>query len=113
MKNKVFKHYNEIVDCDFLDDDFFSRKLVHYYKTYTSVCKLDDEECIKKAKELDKAMFNYIEDYYFSVELQSKINVEAIVKDDDSYLEDFIDFLISFFEQYNPNKRVKPITRWV
>lgn len=113
MNGVVFAHYKEIIECDFLDDDYFSMKLVHYYKKYANECKLDSEDCIKKAKELDKAMFNYIEDYYFSIELQSKINVEAIVKDDDSYLNDFIDFLISFFEQYNPNKRVKPITRWI
>ncbi len=113
MNGKIFKHYKEIVECEFLDDDYFSKKLVHYYKKYANTCKLDDTECLKKAKELDLAMHNYIEDYYFSMELKSKINVEAIVKDDDSYLDDFINFLINFFEQYNPKKRVKPITRWI
>lgn len=83
MNNSIFKSYKEITECDFLDDDNFSKKLVHYYKKYATSCKLDDEECIKKAKELDKAMFNYIRDYHFSVELQSKINVDAILKDDD------------------------------
>jgi hypothetical protein len=110
---EVFTHYKDIVECDFLEDDNFSRKLVHYYKKYVSSFEITSEECIKKAKALDKAMFNYIRDYYFSIELQSKINVEAIVKDDDTYLEAFIDFLISFFKEYNPNKRVKPITRWI
>ncbi|NLV89984.1 MAG: hypothetical protein GX032_00725 [Tenericutes bacterium] len=113
MNNKLFKHYNEIVNCEFMDDDNFSKKLVHYYKKYVGSCKLDNEECIKKARELDEAMYIYIEDYYFSLELQSIINVDAIVKDDDSYLEAFIDFFVNFFEQYNPNKRVKPVTRWI
>ncbi len=111
--NNIFNNYKDIVDCDFLEDDNFSRKLVHYYKTYVSSFEPSSEESIKKAKALDKAMFNYIRDYHFSIELQSKINVEAIVKDDDTYLEAFIDFLISFFKEYNPNKRVKPITRWI
>ncbi len=111
--DKVFINYKDIVGSDFLDDDNFSRKLVHYYKTYVSKCKLDSKESILKAKELDKAMSNYILDYHFSKELQSKINVEAIVKDDDTYLDAFIDFFISFFKEYNPNKRVKPITRWI
>lgn len=109
----VFSHYKDIIECEFLDSDNFSRKLVHYYKTYVSSCELNSEDCIKKAKALDKAMFNYIKDYHFSKELQSKINVDAIVKDDDSYLNAFIDFFISFFKEYNPNKRVKTITRWI
>ncbi len=113
MDNSIFKHYKEIVECEFLDEDNFSRKLVHYYKKYVSSCKLDCEDSIKKAKELDLAMHNYIFDYYFSIELQEKLNVDAILKDDDSYLNAFIDYLIAFFEQYNPNKRVKPITRWI
>ena len=112
MKN-IFDHYTDIIECDFLDSDNFSRKLVHYYKTYVSSFEIKTEECLKKAKALDKAMFNYIKDYHFSKELQSKINVEAIVKDDDSYLEAFIDFFVSFFKEYNPNKRVKAITRWI
>lgn len=109
----VFCHYKDIINCEFLDCDDFSRKLVHYYKTYVSLFKVNSEECLKKAKDLDKAMFNYIEDYHFSKELRSKINIEVIVKDDDSYLEEFIDFFVSFFKEYNPNKRVKPVTRWI
>ena len=111
--NKVFINYKDIVECDFSDGDNFSKKLVHYYKIYVNTCKLDSKESISKAKDLDRAMFNYIRDYHFSKELQSKINVEAIVKDDDSYLDAFIDFFISFFKEYNPNKRVKLITRWI
>lgn len=111
--DKVFIHYKDITENDFLESDDFSRKLVHYYKKYVSSCNFSCKEAISKAKELDKAMYNYIRDYYFSKELQSKINVEAIVKDDDTYFEAFIDYLVSFFKDYNPNKRVKPLTRWI
>lgn len=113
MNKSVFKNYNEIVTCEFLDDDKFSRKLVEYYKEYVKACKFDCEDSIKKASRLDSAMSIYILDYHFSVELKQKINVDAILKDNGSYLMPFIDFFVSFFEQYNPNKRVKTVTRWI
>ena len=63
---KICKNYNIIVNCEFLDDDMFSHKLVDYYKNAVSRVKNDDSTYLEKITKIDRMMRKYIEDYFFN-----------------------------------------------
>jgi hypothetical protein len=111
---KICKHYNEIVECEFLDDDVFSKKLVSFYKSIVENIDLENENSIKKAMRLDEAIYNYIEDYSFSKKFKDSIDVSTVVSDNFSYLNEFIEYLISFFVQYENSKETVVVqTKWI
>ena len=66
MENKLKKcrNYNIITNCEFLDDDLFSKKLVDFYKK--AVVNANDEVKMDKIVKYDRVMRKCIEDYNFS-----------------------------------------------
>lgn len=113
MKNEL-KHYDEIINSEFMDDDYFSIKLVEYYKNYIDSLDLsnfDKERMIN----LDRAIYKYIDDYTFSKEFCSSIKPEAILENNfGKYLEQFFDYIIDFYDEYEQNiKTFISQTRWI
>ena len=98
---KVYKNYNIICNCEFLDEDLFSKKLVYYYKKMVSSLRLDSSEAISKGIKIDRIMRKYIEDYSFSKKLQNSIDVCSIVNTDADLSNEIFDYAISFSDRYD------------
>lgn len=109
------KHYDEIINSEFMDDDFFSIKLVEYYKEYVNKLNLNDLKDKERADELDKAVYRYADDYLFSKQLCSSIKTDSILdKNFCKYIEQFFDYLIHFSNEYEQNlKTFISQTRWI
>ncbi len=110
----VCKNYNSIMECEFLDEDTFSKKLVEYYKEFILKTDFNNPKSIEKTKTLDEAVHKYIEDYDFCKRLKNTIDVSAIMVDDFSYLNEFMDYLVQFSYTYEKNKeKVVVQTKWI
>lgn len=113
LKN-ICKNYNVIVNCEFLDDDLFSKKLVEYYKRAVESVSLDDENMVRELTVLDNVMKKYIEDYNFSKKLRDSIDVSSIVNGENDYFEALLKYIISFCSKYDEiNDDEIVSTRWI
>jgi hypothetical protein len=113
LKN-VCKNYDIIVKCEFLDDDYFSQKLVSYYKQVVATVSLDDEGALKRLSKFDYVMKKYIEDYNFSKKLQNSIDVSTVVSSSFDYYDQVIEYVMSFSDTYDECKDEIVInTKWI
>ena len=117
MNNKlrnVCKSYDVICNCEFLDDDLFSKKLVEFYKKHVSNVKLDNEAELRKTARFDRMVRRYIEDYNFSRKLQSSIDVSSIVNSGVDLCEPVLEYVSSFSDKYDEEANVVVTnTRWI
>ena len=114
MENKLkrCRNYNVITNCEFLDDDLFSQKLVEYYKKTIETSNCSDDDCIDKLTKYDCVMNKYIEDYNFSKKLKSSIDIASIVNCKADISLAVLEYLTTFFEQYE-EEAVIVNTRWI
>jgi F0F1-type ATP synthase delta subunit len=111
---KYCKNYEEIINCEFLDEDEFSKRLISFYKKIIESTDESNDDFIKRLIQLDEALYNYIEDYTFSKKFRESIDVSSVLEDNFSYLNEFIEYLISFFKTYDKAKEnVIVQTRWI
>ena len=97
---KYCKNYNLIVNCEFLDDDLFSKKLVDYYKLVVSKTDISDNNNINRLIKLDFVMRKYIEDYRFSKRLQNSVDVSGIVNSKSDISLAVVNYVINFLDKY-------------
>jgi hypothetical protein len=112
----ICKNYKNIVECEFLDDDVFSVKLVDYYKEFITKSDLNNPDAIQKARNLDEALFKYVnvEDYSFSRRLKDTIDISAVVSENFSYVNEFLEYIIAFASEYdNTKNNVIVQTKWL
>ena len=112
-KLKVCRNYNTIVNCEFLEDDLFSRKLVDFYKT--AVNRLGtDEASLNKMARIDRTMRKYIEDYNFSKKLKNSVDVYSILKSEVDLTDAVLEYAVSFSEKYTDDVDAPVVnTRWI
>ena len=111
---KICKNYNIIVNCEFLDDDVFSHKLVDYYKNAVSKVKDEDSDCIEKITKIDRMMRKYIEDYNFSKKLRNSVDVSSIAASAVDLTDAVLDYAVSFSDKYEENIDESVVnTRWI
>mgnify|MGYP003307015827 CR=1 FL=1 len=114
MENKIkmCKNYNIIVNCEFLDDDMFSKKLVEFYKN--AVLKANDTNDANKIVKYDKVMRKYIEDYNFSKKLRNSVDVSSILMSNVDLTEAVLEYAVDFSSKYD-EKIEEPVvnTRWI
>ncbi len=110
-----FKHYNEIITSEFMDDDVFSTKLVNYYKDYIDCLDMNNNDIKIKGEKLDRAIYKYIDDYAFSKKLCSTLDTDAILSDNfKKYIDQFFDYIINFSIEYDENlETFISQTRWI
>lgn len=107
-------HFNHIINSDFLEDDSLTKKLIEYYQDF--VFKVDDKDelAVDLIKKLDKAMHRYIDDYRFAKSLKETLDVDAVVQENFSYLEDLMKYIVDFHLQYEQEAFENVIeTRWI
>ncbi len=111
-KIKNSKSYNIITNCEFLDDDLFSKKLVEYYKRIIDTSS--DSVNLDKIKKYDRVMRKYIEDYTFSKKLKNSVDVSTILMSKVDLSEAVLEYAVDFLSKYD-EKIEEPIvnTRWI
>ena len=114
MENKLkkCKNYNFIVNCEFLEDDLFSKKLVDFYKK--AVTNANDEFKLNKAIKYDKVMKKYIEDYNFSKKLKNSIDVSSILTSTIDLADAVLEYAVEFLLKYDEKVEETVVnTRWI
>lgn len=111
-KIKNSKNYNIITNCEFLDDDLFSKKLVEYYKKIVNTT--GESINLDKIKKYDRVMRKYIEDYTFSKKLKNSVDVSSILMSKVDLSEAVMEYAVDFLSKYD-EKIEEPIvnTRWI
>ena len=97
---KICKNYNIIVNCEFLEDDLFSRKLVDFYKNAVIRCN-NDSKNLNKIVKYDRVVRKYIEDYNFSKKLRNSIDISTVLNSNVDLTENVLDYAIDFSERYD------------
>lgn len=110
----ICKNYNAIVNCEFLEDDLFSYKMIDFYKNAVSRVKNTDKESLRKIIKIDKMMRKYIEDYNFSKKLRNSVDVSSILNSQIDLTDAVLEYAISFTDKYEENIDEPVInTRWI
>lgn len=117
MENNIkryCKNYKTIINCEFLDDDLFSKKLVNYYKNAINRLNFSDSNSINKISKYDRVMRKYIEDYNFSKKLRNSIDITSILNSGIDLTEPVLEYVAEFSSKYDENIE-EPIvnTRWI
>lgn len=109
------KNYNVIVNCEFLDDDLFSKKLVDFYKNAVNRTSSMDEKSLKRLANFDNVMRKYIDDYSFSKKLKNSIDISSILYSKVDLTDVVLEYAVEFSDKYNDSKIDEPIvtTRWI
>lgn len=107
------RNYNVIVNCEFLEDDLFSKKLVDFYKNAVSRVS-NDSRSLNKVSKYDKVMRKYIEDYNFSKKLRNSVDVSSILMSKIDLTDAVLEYAVDFSDKYE-DKVEEPIinTRWI
>lgn len=116
-QRKILEHchnFDEIVNCDYLEDDILTKKLIDYYRDFVFNINEEDEKQLDLVKDLDKAMYRYIEDYRFAKRIRETLDVDAVVSTDFPYLEQLMRFLVQFHSDYEEETaEIIVQTRWI
>lgn len=110
-----FKHYDEIIKEEFMEEDLFSIKLVSLYKDYIDKLDLTDEKMKSKGEAIDRVIYKYIDDYNFSKKLCSTLDKDSIFKDNFiKYIDQFFEYIVNFSREYDDNlETFISQTRWI
>ncbi|MDD3048603.1 MAG: hypothetical protein PHQ89_01255 [Bacilli bacterium] len=116
-QKKVLEHcvnFNNIVNCEFLEDDVLTMKLISYYQDFVFNINSEDKDQIDLIKKLDKAMHKYVQDYRFAKSLKETLDVESIIKSDFPYLEQLMKYIIEFLDKYEKEVVEHTVeTKWI
>lgn len=117
-KNKeILKHcpnFRKIVEFDYLEDDNISEKLINFYTDFIFSVDLSNETELLYAKQIDKVLEQYIEDYNFRKEMKHSLKTLK-VKSDGNVLKSIIESILKIFDLYIEQTMTKKIyvTRWI
>lgn len=112
--NKICRNYNVIVNCEFLEDDLFSKKLIEFYKNAVSKMNKEDTNSINKILKYDKVMRKYIEDYNFSLKLKNSIDVSSMLSSSVDLTDAVLDYAVDFSTKYDDSIEEAIVnTRWI
>lgn len=109
MNKNVCKNYNDIVNCEFLDEDLFSKKLVEYYKK-----TIEKETNTDRLIKIDAVLKKYIDDYNFSKRLQDTVDYQSIERSKLDLTDMVLDYVVDFFSKYDERMEETIVnTRWI
>lgn len=110
---KYCRNYYAIINCEFLDDDLFSKKLIDFYKNAISRVKNDNESLMKISK-VDNVLKKYIDDYNFSKKLRNSIDVSTILKSKVDLTDAVLEYAVSFSDKYDEEVELPVVnTKWI
>ena len=110
---KYCPNYYNIVNFDFSDNDVISEKLITIYRNYIFTVDLSNVEDVNRITELDRVLYNYIQDFLFRSTLQKEI-ITVKVKKDNNVLRSLVDVIIRIFTNYEEyTTRKIYISKWI
>lgn len=105
-------HFDEIVNYDFLEDDILTKKLIQYYQDY--IFNIDEQdEKLALIKQLDEALYKYMDDYHFAKRLKDSLDVDVVTSENFAYLEQLMTYIVTFFKSYDESETSTTPTRWI
>ncbi|MDD2469369.1 MAG: hypothetical protein PHI22_00290 [Bacilli bacterium] len=105
-------HFDDIVNFDFLEDDLLTKRLIQYYQDY--IFKVDEgDDSLTLIKQLDEAIYKYMDDYRFAKSLKDTLDVDLIVSDNFQYLDQLMKYIVDFFGTYDESSTASTPTRWI
>lgn len=105
-------HFDEIVNYDFLEDDVLTKKLIQYYQDF--VFKVDEKEGgLSLIKQLDEAVYKYMDDYRFAKSLKDTLDIDLITSDNFAYLDQLMRYIIEYFGTYDEKSINIMPTKWI
>jgi hypothetical protein len=105
-------HFDEIVNYDFLEDDMFTKKIIQYYQDF--IFNIDEkEDNLALIKQLDEAVYKYMEDYRFAKSLRDTLDIDLVTSDNFSYLDQLMRYFIEFLGRYDEKAVTVTPTRWI
>ena len=105
-------HFDEIVNCDFLEDDVFTKKIIQYYQDF--VFNVDEkEDNLNLIKKLDEAIYKYMEDYHFAKSLKDTLDIDLITSDSFNYLDQLMRYFIEYLGTYDEKGISVAPTKWI
>jgi hypothetical protein len=116
-QKRVLEHcvnFDEIVNCDFLEDDVLTKKLIEYYQDFVFNIDDNNDEQLSLIKKLDEAMYKYIADYRFAKRLKKELRIDEVTKEGFAYLDQLMRFIIQFMGEYEKEvvRNIVP-TKWI
>lgn len=118
MKNKqiimLCPNFYKIIDFCPYEDDIVSKKLIKLYQEYIFRIDINSKEEVESVIRLDYVISKYIDDYLFRKEMQKRILEIRVKKDTKDILKDIINSIIKIFDNYEEyTTRVIYISRWI
>lgn len=105
-------HFDDIVNFDFLEDDILTKKIIQYYQDF--IFKVDEgDDSLVLIRQLDEAIYKYMDDYHFAKSLKKTLDVDFIVSDNFNYLDQLMKYIVDFFGTYDENTAISITTKWI
>ena len=107
-------NFDRIVNTDFFEGDNLSFQLVKIYKDFIFKIDINNEEDIIKAREIDRTMGKYVEDYFFRKTLQKELLRIRIKRTAGDVIRAIVDSIIQIFKRYELDSTRKIyISKWI
>lgn len=90
-------YFDEIINSDFLEDDFLTKKLIEYYQEYVFNNEVENSNLITK---LDQAIYKYLNDYQFAKDLKDTLEIDEITSSKFAYIKELMNYIITFYDKY-------------
>ena len=111
---KLCENYYQIINFHPLENDRITSSIIGLYQEYIFSININDEGSVNDVKELDKALYKYINDYSFRKDVKNVITTFKAKKDDPNLLKSFIDLILDTYANYEDyTTRVIYISRWI
>lgn len=115
--NKVIlsycKNFEKIINTDFVEGDTLSIQLVKIYKDYIFSIDISSEEEVENAREIDKIMARYIDDYLFRKTLKQEL-LSVKVKKCGNVIKTIVESIIEIFRkvEFEQTRKIY-ISKWI
>lgn len=111
---KYCPNFYKIINFNPLEEDVLSEKIIKIYQEYIFKINLANQNDIEEIKNLDAAVFKYINDFSFRKEVQRQIVNIKVKNTCSDILKFFIEAIINIFRNYEDfTTRVIYVSRWI
>ncbi len=104
-------HFDDIINSEFLEDDYLTKRLIEYYQEYVFNNDLKRVDLISN---LDQAIYKYVNDYQFAKKLKNTLDVDEILKSNFAYIKELMDYIVTFYNEYHEiEDDISNTTKWL
>lgn len=112
--SELFSHFTTIIESEFLEDDILTKKIIEYYQDYVSTVDQSNPKEIDFSKQLDDAIYHYMEDYHFSKNFKDTLDVPVITSSKFKQQKQFLEYIVDYYREYQKMEKPKVVEkRWI